>query len=129
VYVDIVMNNLVWCNRLALVVLFLGVIVLGFAIALQPKISDEWYLIWNYEDSKTVVNFIVLEYTKWMGRGWGILLAAFVLPNPVVTIVYRFFIVFEILLLIAIAWYCALGSGSWSRNRENYQKLAIFGSL
>jgi Family of unknown function (DUF6056) len=123
------MNNSTWWNRIALLVQFLGVVILGFTLALQPKISDDWYLVWNYQDSAGPFNFMVLEYTQWMGRGWGILLATFVLPNPVVEIVYRAFIVIEILLLAALAWYCALGPGAWRRSKENCQALAIFGSL
>ena len=55
------MNNSTWWNRIALLVQFLGVVILGFTLALQPKISDDWYLIWNYQESLGPCNFMVLE--------------------------------------------------------------------
>lgn len=123
------MINSVWWSRIAFSMLIFGLVILSFAFALQPKISDEWYLIWNYQDSAGPFNFIVFEYTKWMGRAWGILLATVVLPNPMVEIVYRNLIVLEIVLLVFLAWYCALGPGAWSWTRVNIQTLAIFGTL
>ncbi len=124
-----ILNNPVWWNRIALFVLFTGLVILGIALTLQPKISDEWYLIWNYQDGAGSSNFMLLQYTQWTGRFWGILLATFVLPNPTLEIAYRAFIVVEILLLVALAWYCAIGHGAWRKSRENYQAMAIFGSL
>ena len=122
-------NNSVWLNRFAFFVLFSGVVILIFALALQPKISDDWYLIWSFQESTDVFNFIFFQYTNWMGRLWGILLATIILPNPVIEIAYRAFIVLEIFLLIVLAWYCALGPGAWAQTRKNYQTFAIFGSL
>lgn len=123
------MNKIIWWNRMAFFLLFLGAIILGIALTLQPKISDDWHLIWSYHRSAGPLDYIVGQYTGYMGRVWLILLSAFVLPNPVVEIVYRAFIVIEILLLIALAWYCARGPGAWRRTRENLQTLAVFGSL
>ncbi len=121
-------SSICW-NRISFVLLLLSVITLGFAFALQPRISDDWYLIWNYQEGMGPLDFIKYEYLNWTGRGWMIFLSAFVLPNPVVETTYRAFIVVEILLLVALAWYCALGPGAWRRTRENYQALSIFGCL
>ena len=104
-------------------------VTLGFALSAQPKISDDWYLIWNYQDEMYPINFMASEYLNWTGRVWMILLAAFVLPNPAVETAYRAFIVLEILLLIALAWYCASGPGAFRRTRENIQRFSIFGCL
>ena len=123
------MNKLIWCNRLAFFLLFLGAIILAFALTLQPKISDDWYLFWSFQKSAGALDYIIGQYTEVTGRLWLILLSTFVLPNPTVEIVYRAFIVIEIVLLAALAWYCALGPGAWRRTRENLQAMAIFGSL
>ena len=112
-----------------MLLLFATLIVLSLVFSLQPKISDEWYFIWNYQDSDSAFDFIVYEYTKWMGRGWAILFATFILPNPLLEIIYRAFIAIEIVILICLAWYCALGQIEWKNTIEKFQSIAIFGCL
>ena len=123
------MNKLIWWNRIALFLLFIGIAILGLAFTLQPKISDDWLLLWSYQKSPGGIAFINEMYTGFTGRAWLILLAAYVLPNPLVEIAYRAFIVVEVILLAALAWYCAVGPGAWRRTWQNIQALAIFGTL
>ena len=105
-----------------MLLLFATLIVLSLVFSLQPKISDEWYFIWNYQDSGSAFDFIVYEYTKWMGRGWAILFATFILPNPLLEIIYRAFIAIEIVILICLAWYCALGQIEWKNTIEKFHE-------
>ena len=57
-----VINSSIFWNRIALGLLLLGVVTLGFAFALQPRISDDWYLIWNYQEGMGPLDFIKYEY-------------------------------------------------------------------
>lgn len=123
------MKSLIWWNRLAFFLLFLGAIILAFALTFQPKVSDDWHVLWEYQKSAGAFDWIVTQYSRITGRVWIILLATFVLPNPSVEILYRSFIVVEIALLGALSWYCALGRGAWHKTRDNLQAMAIFGTL
>jgi hypothetical protein len=123
------MNDSPWWSRVAFALIILGVLLLGCAFALQPKISDDWHLLWNHRESAGDLDYMATLYHGWTGRIWLILLATFVLPNPAAEIAYRTLIAAEILLLVALAWYCALGPGAWRRSRENFQAMAIFGAL
>lgn len=123
------MNDSPWWSRVAFALIILGVLLLGCAFVLQPKISDDWHLLWNHRESAGDLDYMATLYHGWTGRIWLILLATFVLPNPAAETAYRAFIAAEILLLVALAWYCALGPGAWRRTRENLQAMAIFGAL
>ena len=123
------MTSLVWWNRLAFFLLCLGAIILAFTLTLQPKVSDDLYLLWGFQKSAGALDWIRTEYNGMTGRVWIILLTTFVSPHPLLEAVYRSLIVVEIAFLGALAWYCALGHGAWNRSRENLQAIAIFSTL
>jgi hypothetical protein len=122
-------KTLIWWNRLAFFLFILGAVILAFGFTLQPKISDDLYLLWGFQNSSDTVGWLIKEYKEVTGRIWVILLTTFVSPHPFPENIYRAFIVVEIALLGALAWYCARGRDAWHRTVHNVQAMTIFATL
>ena len=104
-------------------------ILLATLFYFQPKISDDWYALWNYQNSNGIVNYWVDFYCGWTGRIPLILLTSLVIPHPVFESIYRIFIVVEVLMLIGLAWYCALGRKGFNFTGGVLQAFILFGML
>jgi len=122
-------NFFFMADILSYVLLIISCIVLAALFYYQPKISDDWYIIWKYQDSGGVVDFCIDFYTGWTGRLPVILLSSLVLPHPVFEVTYRLFIVIEVLMLIGLAWFCALGSKGFIFTGGMLQAFILFGML
>ena len=99
------------------------------ALAIQPKVSDDYHFLWRLQDSPSKLDFMFGLYFQWTGRSSLILLSALVLANPFVEVAYRSFILFEICALIFLCWYCALGSKGLTRSRDGISAIITFGCL
>jgi hypothetical protein len=85
----------------------LSCIVLATLFYFQPKISDDWYLLWQYQNSSDIVSYWIVFYKSWTGKIPLILLSSILLPQPLYEMTYRLLIVLELLALIWLSWRCA----------------------
>ncbi len=111
------------------VALLISGAVLAMLFYFQPTISDDWYYLWQFQDAGGTANFWVYHYKNWSGRLPLIILPSLVFPYSAIEAIYRLFIVMEILALIGLAWYCAVGKNGFRLQSENLQPLLVFGVL
>lgn len=123
------LNQLFMRDVFSMVVLMMSCLVLAAAFYFQPKISDDWYLLWQYQESKGVFDFWVGLYKGWTGSVLPIVLTALISPHPAIEALYRPFIVVEVLLLISLAWYCAVGPRGFRPGSGSSRPFLIFGVL
>lgn len=114
---------------LSIALLIMSCAVLAAAFNFQPKVSDDWHLLWQYQRSNGVADFWVGQYLGWSGSFLPIVLAALISPHPAIEAIYRPFIAVEILLLISLAWYCAVGPTRLATDKGFPQSFLIFGAL
>jgi hypothetical protein len=95
----------------------------------QPKISDDWYLLWAYQSDPIVINYWSYFYHNVCGRLPLIFLSSIVLPDPIFEFAYRLLVLPEVLILISLAWYCALGERDHNATGGMVQAIFLFGML
>lgn len=122
-------KNLFLTDMFSYVLLTIGCLVLAALFYYQPRISDDWYELWEYQDSKGIIDYWVGHYNSVNGRLPLILLSSLVFPHPAVMGIYRLFIVAEVFVLIGLAWYCALGRYGFRFNGGMFQAFLVFGML
>ncbi len=121
-------KNILMADIFTYILVVTSCIVLAALFYYQPKISDDWYSIWQYQGSNGIVDYWVDFYTGWTGRLSVILLTS-LLHHPVFEAVYRLFIVVEVLMLIGLAWFCALGNKGFNFTGGILQAFILFGML
>jgi hypothetical protein len=104
-------------------------IILAMLFYFQPKISDDWYVIWNYPTANGVVDYWINFYKGWTGRASLILLSSLVLTSPIFDVIYRLFIVLELFMLLGLSWFCALGALHFNYREGMLQALILFAML
>lgn len=95
------------------VLLYIAMICCGIVVTAmfnyQPKISDDLYSLWAYESANDSLRYFYSAYENISGRLPLIFFSSLILPNPIFEFTYRSFILPELLILISLAWFCALG--------------------
>lgn len=122
-------RNLFLADYFSYVSLVIGGLALATLFHFQPKISDDWYLLWKHQGSQNVVDYWIGQYNGWTGRLPLILLSSLIFPNLAIESFYRLFIVVEVVVLIGLAWYCALGKNGFRFDKGNLQAFLLFGML
>lgn len=122
-------KNIYLVDIISYVILVISCIVLVALFYFQPKIGDDWYLLWDYQNSNDIVNYWIDFYRSWSGRLPLILLTSLIIPHPVFEVVYRIFILIEVLILVGLAWYCALGLKGFKFTDGIFQAFLLFGVL
>ena len=95
----------------------------------QPKISDDWYMIWDFQNSNNLFESSVGIYKNWTGRLPVIVFTSLFIFHPFFEIIYRIFILAEVFLMISLAWYCALGKDGFDLIKSKVQSFILFGAL
>jgi hypothetical protein len=114
-------------DNVSYILLITSIFLLAILFTLQPKISDDWYVLWSYQNSGGITNFWIDFYRGWTGRIPLILLSSLIVPNEHLEFCYRIFIVFEVLILISLAWYLALGKKGFFFNQGTLPPFVLFG--
>lgn len=109
--------------------LVIAAIFLGLMFYFQPKIADDWYLIWDYQKSNNIIQYWFEFYNGWSGRLPLIIVTSLIILQPAFEIVYRVFILIEVLVLLGLAWYCALGLKGLNFSKGMRQPFFLFGML
>ena len=122
-------KNIFLADVFSYALLFISCVVLAALFYFQPKISDDWYVLWQYQNSNSIPDFWVDFYRGWTGRIPVILFSSLVIPHPTLELFYRIFIVIEVLVLIGLAWYCALGRKGFNFSGGILQAFILFGTL
>lgn len=122
-------SNLFRNDIFAYILLITACIVLAALFYFQPRISDDWDDLWKYQNSKGIVDYWIIQYNGLTGRLPLILLSSLIFPHPTVELLYRIFILVEVLLLIMLAWYCALDKNGYRFSNGILQAFLIFGML
>ncbi len=122
-------NNLFRNDIFAYILLVTACIVLATLFYFQPRVSDDWDDLWKYQNSKGIIDYWIIQYNGLTGRLPLILLSSLIFPHPTVEFLYRIFILAEILILIILAWYCALGKTGYLFSNGILQAFLIFGIL
>ncbi len=122
-------RNIFITDLFSYALLVISCIVLAALFYFQPKISDDYYVIWQYQNSNSIVDLFIYYYKGWTGRITGILLSSLILTHPVFEVIYRLFIVAEVLALIGLGWYCALGKKGFNFAGGILQAFILFGML
>jgi hypothetical protein len=95
------------------VLLYIAIICCGIVVTAmfnyQPKISDDLYSLWAYESAFNSMHYFYSAYENISGRLPLIFFSSLILPDPIFEFTYRSLILPEVLILILLAWFCALG--------------------
>jgi hypothetical protein len=105
-----------------------GIVLVGL-FCYQPKISDDMYVLWSYQNANGIIDYWIEFYRTWAGRAPLILLTSIVLPHSSFEFFYRGFIMVEVLVMIGLAWYCALGKKGFDITDGILQVFVLFGAL
>jgi len=122
-------RNLFLTDYFSYILLVISCFVLAALFYFQPKISDDWYALWKYQNSTGIIDYWSGQYKGWTGRLPYILLSSVIFPHPAIEAFYRFFIMVEVVVLIGLAWYCALGRKGFCFNSGALQAFLVFGML
>ena len=109
--------------------LALSCIILAALFYYQPMISDDWYMIWGYQNANNVFDNCVGVYKNWTGRLPVMVLSSFVFSHPFYELAYRIFIIVEVFFMISLAWYCAVGKRGFNFTNGAVQSFVLFGML
>ena len=102
---------------------------LSLVFYFQPKISDDWYALWQYQTANDLYSFWFRFYSEWTGRLPVILLNYLILPNPLIEKAYRLFIPLQIITLIGLSWYCSVGVNPFSWKKKISQPFILYALL
>lgn len=122
------MQYIKFLKRLCALIIVLSCIFLALAFYFQPKVSDDYQLMWQAKDAGGMINYWLSEYETWTGRVPLIVLSSMVLTDPILENIYRLLIVGELVTLVLLAWYCARGKFGLTDSAKLMQ-LILFGEL
>lgn len=91
------------------VLIALGISFVFFAVWAQPQAADDWYVGWQLADAGSISAFLKQMYFGWSGRMLIMVVAGFVLDNPITMAIFKVLIVPFFLVLSACVHYLATG--------------------
>ena len=122
-------KNILPSNIASYLLIIISIILLDAITSSQPKISDDWYVLWAYQNSGGLINYWMNFYGNWTGRVPIILLSSLIIPNPLVEDAYRHFVIIEIIILTGLAWYIAIGEKVLKFWNCGFAAFLLFGML
>lgn len=123
------MKNTINSDVCSYVLLALSCIILAVLFYYQPRISDDWYMFWGYQNTNNMFDSWVSVYKSWTGRLPVIVISSLVSFHPTFELAYRILIIAEVFFMISLAWYCAVGKGGLNFTKGIAQSFVLFGML
>jgi len=110
-------------------IILIGILLLLGALAYQPKISDDWHMLWKFQQANSAYDFVVGMYNNWTGRLWVNILPVIFLGDWKSELAYRIITIFQISLLPILVWYAARGEFAMKLTGQQLDAFLIFSIL